>query len=375
MYWFLNIVSAFLIGFICSAFIIPYILKVAHIKGLVDKPKAPKIHKGDVPRLGGVVFFPVVLFTILFLVAANLFAGNYSLPDMFRDQSLILTSVACAMLVIFAVGVWDDIIGVNYRTKFLVQTICALMIIYGGLRVENLGNLFGIGRLSYGVQIVLTILFTLVITNAMNLIDGLDGLAAGMGIIASVCYALIFGLCGEFAYMIIAITLCGVLIPFFYYNVFGKTEQYRKIFMGDTGSLTIGLLFSVFSLAVCNVSFTDKSVSDANLVAFAFSPVLIPCLDVARVFFERLSSRKNPFLPDRRHIHHRMMDCGISHHGSMCLILLYTLVMLVVNSILSYHINISLILIIDVVSYITIMLIIKAKSVNRLSVETVKEMN
>lgn len=312
-YWMSNSAAIFLVCLLATGLLIPRILHVAFSKNLFDEVGGRKIHKGHVPRLGGMAFVPVIIFSVMLSIAVNLSLGYEAIPNVFlRDPQPLLYS-GCALLMLYIVGLGDDLVGVRYRTKFVVQVFCAVMLLAGGLGVDNFGGLFGLYALPCGVTWLMTIMTVVLIINAVNLIDGIDGLASGLSAIALGFFAAIFYIHGVYDCAMIALATMGVVLSFFYYNVFGDAAKYKKIFMGDTGSLTLGFILTCLAFRALHLPVTVGPFPNINRFVLAFAPLLVPCFDVVRVFIVRLSLRHNPFMPDRRHLHHAMMAAGLPH--------------------------------------------------------------
>ena len=329
--------------------LIPQILLIAFRRNLFDDPNERKIHTTPIPRLGGIAFFPAILFTLA--ISFGIFRHYFpeiltSIPDKSITSLCFLT---CAVVTLYLVGIADDLIGLKYRAKFMAQLISASLMIIGGLELENLQGFLFINEMPTFASITLTILLTVFITNAINLIDGIDGLASGLSAIAVGFYGAIFFNAGLHLYGMIAFCTLGALIPFFYYNVFGNAEKHGKIFMGDTGALTIGLLLSVMSIRICNL---PHAVLNVNPAVVAFAPLLIPCCDVVRVYIHRLKAHRNPFLPDKTHIHHKLLALGMTPRVAMPSIVLTSLILTLVNYFLSQYIDITLLLCLDLAIWI-----------------------
>ena len=201
--------------------------------------------------------------------------------------------------------------------------------------------MFGVATLPYRFGAPLSIFFVVFIVNSINLIDGIDGLASGLSSVAFLSYVFAFFYLGEFFYAMM----------FFYFNVFGDSNKRKKIFMGDTGSLTIGILLSFFSIELssyCSIS----EIPDINFFIVAFSPLVVPCFDVVRVFILRVRNGKHPFKPDRSHIHHKLLNLGISQRWVMVLIIALSLFYVLLNMLLSQYYNSVLVLLVDVIIWI-----------------------
>lgn len=364
-YWMSNSAAIFLVCLLATGLLIPRILHVAFSKNLFDEVGGRKIHKGHVPRLGGMAFVPVIIFSVMLSIAVNLSLGYEAIPNVFlRDPQPLLYS-GCALLMLYIVGLGDDLVGVRYRTKFVVQVFCAVMLLAGGLGVDNFGGLFGLYALPCGVTWLMTIMTVVLIINAVNLIDGIDGLASGLSAIALGFFAAIFYIHGVYDCAMIALATMGVVLMFFYYNVFGDAAKYKKIFMGDTGSLTLGFILTCLAFRALHLPVTVGPFPNINRFVLAFAPLLVPCFDVVRVFIVRLSLRHNPFMPDRRHLHHAMMAAGLPHRQTMMLILLISVFFIVVDCMLAEYINITYVLVVDIALYVGMMLLLRRIRLSR----------
>ena len=343
------IAGAFVTAIILGRIIIPNILLVSFRKRLFDAPDPRKIHHNLVPRLGGVSFFPVVLFCVCLFISLRLLYGadtGILFPGHTTTELLLFAS---GLTLLYIVGVADDLVGVRYRKKFLVQLLSALMLPLSGLYINNFYGLFGIYAVSPLFGIPLTLLLVVFITNAINLIDGIDGLASGLSMVALAVFGALFVYAGLWVYGLVSFVTIGVLIPFFSYNVFGKAERGRKIFMGDTGSLMLGYLLSLLTVKYC--MFTGPSPSDASgsPVLVAFSVLMIPSLDVVRVVLRRVRKGKNPFLPDKTHIHHKFLAMGFTPRMAMVTLLLMSACFCVLNLFLADWVDNTLLFVIDIV--------------------------
>lgn len=307
----LYLILAFIISVFIARMLIPRILLISMRKKLFDIPDSRKVHKKAIPRLGGVSFFPTVLFTFCFIYAIRLLRGDgvasvyagYLLPE--------LLLFACGMTLLYLTGIADDLVGVRYRQKFIIQIICASFFPLSGLWINDLYGLFGIHALSPYTGMPFTVLAVVFITNAINLIDGIDGLASGLSSVALLIFTFLFIDKGLWSYAMLSVATFGVLVPFFYYNVFGSAERSRKIFMGDTGSLTLGYTLSFLAIKYSQVNPDVISYTEGAFV-IAFSTLIIPAFDVIRVVLVRIREGKSPFEPDKNHIHHKLLSIGLS---------------------------------------------------------------
>ena len=349
-YWIINLLSGFLVSAFMSGILIPQVLLIAFRKRLFDELDERKIHRVPIPRLGGLVFTPIILFTIALLLCFNLWLGYYGvMSDMSYNVGVFGASV-CGIILLYLVGIADDLIGVRYRAKFIVQIISAIGLVMSGVWFRNFYGFLGIESLNEYVGGVLAVVLVVFIINAINMIDGLDGLASGLSAVACFYYGITFSGIHLYSYALLAFVTCGVLITFFYYNVFGKVEKQQKIFMGDTGSLTIGFIISLLSIKIVTIPASGIVWAYHPLVV-AFAPLMVPCLDVIRVFFHRLRTGKNPFMPDNNHIHHKLLALGLDSRTTMVTLLFSSLICSLCNLWISQFIEIHILLFLNLGLY------------------------
>ncbi|MDC1767467.1 MULTISPECIES: MraY family glycosyltransferase [Bacteroides] len=353
LFWIVNCFLAFLLCAFCAGIVIPQILLIAFRKQLFDVPNERKIHQCAVPRLGGIAFKPVVFLSFALLLGVNLLLGNQEIQIEIGKNACSLSFAFCTIMILYLVGIADDLIGVRYRAKFVIQILCGIMLIAGGICVNSLHGVLGIYAIPAWIGYPLTIFITVFIINAINLIDGVDGLASGLSSIACLFYGIIFFILHQYLYAMLSFATLGVLVPFFYYNVFGNPDKQSKIFMGDTGSLTIGMVLCFLSLKLLQYFPGSASTHLPNVLVLAFSPLLIPCFDVVRVYLHRVRNGKNPFLPDKNHIHHKLLAIGIRQRIVMLIIVLASVLLILCNILLSQYIEVTLLFIADIVVWIT----------------------
>jgi UDP-N-acetylmuramyl pentapeptide phosphotransferase/UDP-N-acetylglucosamine-1-phosphate transferase len=299
---------------------IPSIIGVARIKDICSVPNGRTSHIGSTPTLGGIaIFIGLVLSTILV-------SGTHYLTE--------LRYIIAGLLVVFFVGIKDDILIIDPYKKLAGQIIAALIIaVFADFRITNLYGLFHITHLPYLVSIFLTVFVFIVIINGFNLIDGIDGLASGVGIVTASTFGLWFWLNGNIPCTILSFSFIGSLMAFFWFNVFGRKN---KIFLGDTGSLLIGFVLSVLVCRFLQLELFTYGVTKITAAPTVVCGILIvPLFDSFRVFILRVKQGKSPFKADRQHIHHRLLQLGCTH-------LQATLVLLSVNVffiILSYSLR------------------------------------
>ena len=323
-------VVGFLMAVVLGQIIIPRILVISHRKRLFDQPDSRKVHHRPISRLGGVTFFPVILI-VMCTIGLLQFYEMENITSSVISESLCLVA---GLMLLYMIGVCDDLIGVRYRRKFEVQILAAAFLPFAGLSIQNLGGLFGWYEISPLVGVPLTMLLTVFLINAINLIDGIDGLASGLCMVAITLFGMSFALHGSWMYALLAFASVGVLIPFFFYNVFGNANRGHKIFMGDTGSLTLGFILSVMVVKYVSVMVQESSRLDGAPVVMAFSVLLVPSLDVCRVVLNRFRRRVHPFKPDKSHIHHKFLNMGFTPRRSMILIQLMAVAFIVLTLVL-----------------------------------------
>lgn len=344
----LFVLLSFLLSCMIARIIIPKITLISEKKKLFDLPDERKVHTGAVPRLGGVSFFPTIMFSVSFTLALR-YVFDYYIPGKIADhvvpEFLFLT---CGLTLLYLIGTADDLIGVRYKKKFWVQILASLFFPISGVYINEFYGLFGIHAVPAAIGIPLTILLVVFITNAINLIDGLDGLASSLSSVALVTLGCLFLQKGLLCYAILAFAVFGVLLPFFYYNVFGRAENGTKIFMGDTGSLTLGYILSFLTIKYAMNTDEISLVRDGALL-IAFSTLIVPMLDVIRVVLLRLRQHKSPFQPDKNHIHHKFLAMGVTHRKTMLSILGIACLFALVNIWLQPYVDINILFVGDIV--------------------------
>ena len=340
----MQIILFLLFGFFLSILfgmvIIPRILVISHKKRLYDIPDIRKVHTTPVPRLGGLSFFPVILMSMFLVIGFRLYTGSEDLSGLSFNVLYEYLFLFVVMTLLYLMGVCDDLVGVGYRYKFAVQIVAALLLILSGNWFDSLGGLFGIYSVPFWIGIPFTIFIVVYVTNAINLIDGIDGLASGLCCISLSVLSVAFFACRQPVYALLAVCTLGVLMPFWCYNVFGNANRGHKLFMGDAGSLTLGYVISFLIIHMSVSNEVSLSMSNPYMVV-AFSTVVVPLLDVIRVVFHRLRERKNPFLPDKNHFHHKLLRTGMRVRMVMVCIISVSAFFIVLNGLLAWSVNIT----------------------------------
>ncbi|MES2519794.1 MAG: MraY family glycosyltransferase [Bacteroidota bacterium] len=304
------IVSA-LVACAFSVTAIPVIIKISRLKNLMADPGERSSHITKTPTLGGVAIFAATL--ISYFLWEN--------PD---EGQIIHLSIS-AIVILFFLGVKDDILILSPKKKMFVQIgASGLVVILADLRIENLFGIFGINEISYFISLPLTIFIFIALINAINLIDGIDGLAGGIGMISGGMFGLWFYLNGHYALACLASSLAGSLVGFLRFN-YSRTS---KIFMGDTGSLLVGFLLTMFALKFIQLNIEYRFNPNASFSApiLAIVVLIVPIFDTLRVFIIRLKDKKSPFVGDRNHLHHILIDSGLSHFQASVILWTFTLI-------------------------------------------------
>lgn len=341
---------ALFLSALSTAIIMPYLLNVCYRRGLFDLPNERKVHKHSIPRLGGMVFVPAMIISF-FGTIALLHALGKDTPDTMNYSSLFMGG--CAILIYF-IGVIDDLVGCKAKTKFATQLATAVTFSLCGLRIDSLYGFLGIEQLPLLVSYMLTIFLTLLIINAINLIDGIDGLAAGISLVALATYAYLFSKLNVPTFVILIASLSGAILVFLPFNLWGAVEKRRKTFMGDSGSLLLGVVLSYFTMKYAMSNSTTLPLHSDGLL-MAYSTVLVPCFDLCRVALCRLKRGQGIFHPDKTHLHHKFMAAGFSMHKTLVYIIALQLAYLAVNVILfRYHIDMVWIMLLDVITFTAI---------------------
>ena len=339
----LFLLFGFLFAVSLGMVIIPRILVISHKKRLYDVPDARKVHTMPVPRLGGLSFFPVILMSMFLVIGFRLYFWDMDSSSLSFNMLYEYLFLFVGMTLLYLVGVCDDLVGVGYRYKFAVQIVSALLLVLSGNWFGSLGGLFGVYSVPAWVGIPVTVFIVVYITNAINLIDGIDGLASGLCSIALSVLSVIFFIRMQYVYALLAICTLGVLMPFWCYNVFGNANRGHKLFMGDAGSLTLGYVISFLIIHMSVTNEVSPTLSNPYMV-IAFSTVLVPLLDVIRVVLHRLREHKNPFLPDKNHFHHKLLRTGMRVRVVMVTILGIAVSFIGLNAWLAWQMNITFLL-------------------------------
>lgn len=355
---YLVILSA-VISFAMTAFVIPKLLVISFRNRLFDIPDERKVHKRITPRLGGISFFPTILFSVGFTMAVT-YMFNDGIVILNQALHVQLLLLMCSLTLLYFVGIADDLVGASYRSKFVIQIVCGVILTWSGLWINDLYGILGIHSIPFWIGIPMTILLVVFVINSINLIDGIDGLASGLSSITLLFFGSLLIYQQEWVFAILSFASLGALVAFFYYNVFGTPKKKHKIFMGDTGALTIGMIISF--LAVKMIMYDETStVHVPNAFVVVFSSLIVPLFDVVGVFCCRIRNGVSPFKPDKNHIHHKFLAMGFSHRSAMLIILAIAVVFALANLLLAGYLNINLLIAIDVLGWIFVQFMISKR--------------
>lgn len=304
----------FLGAYIVTYYTIPKIIGLVEYKNLMDSPNSRSSHFRRTPTLGGVSFFYTLIFALFFL---RNWANN--------DEAMFFIP---GLTILFIIGLKDDLVVLSPYSKLAAQIISVIFILSNeAFTINSLHGFFGIHDIPVFVSYIIGGFIMVTIINAYNLIDGIDGLAAIVGIVILIIYSTIFYMTQDYFYLFLSLALNGCLIAFLKYNLSSSED---KIFMGDTGSLIVGFIISVLTmkfLALPPEGLEELPFLVENIPLIAIGILIVPLFDTARVFTIRLANRKSPFSADRNHTHHILIDYfNISHKKASLIIGAFNLV-------------------------------------------------
>lgn len=329
---------AFVTAFVISIYTIPVLIKVLKEKGLTDLPtEERKIHKVPVPTLGGVIIFASTFFAYGLWLNIDDLHLYYQIRHVLTDSKILLS----AAMLIFFVGIKDDLIGTAADKKIVAHFVAgSILIIIGNVRITGFHGVLGVEEIPYWFSFIFSFLVYIGLVNAVNLIDGVDGLACGVTAVFAFCMGIFYLLLKDYSLGILSFALCGALCGFLVYNF-----SPAKIFMGDSGSLSIGLIIYFLS-----VSFIEYPVNDIPdfLISYsrpvgAIALLIYPITDTLRVMMMRISRGLSPFVADKNHLHHYLLNHTQSHSKTSLMVYLFT-VLAFALSFLSYLLSPSVVL-------------------------------
>ncbi|MCB9310670.1 MAG: undecaprenyl/decaprenyl-phosphate alpha-N-acetylglucosaminyl 1-phosphate transferase [Lewinellaceae bacterium] len=347
-----DIILAFITSFCLTYLAIPSIINVAIKKNLVDEPGERRSHKISTPSLGGIAIFAGTLFSIIMWTPFTYFGE--------------LQYILCAFIIIFLIGAKDDIDPMPPSTKFFGELFAAGILVFRAkVKLTSLYGFFGIYEISEASSIILSIFTIIVIINAFNLIDGINGLSGSLGVLINAILGTWFYLTGSIEISIVAFSLCGALIAFLKYNI-----TPARIFMGDTGALLLGLVSAILAIKFIEMhnGLQNSPYTFASAPSLAIAILILPLFDTLRVFILRAIEGKSPFNPDRKHIHHILIDLGLSHMQATGVLFLTNIIFIIIAISLQGVGNLMLLNIILILawllSYLASVLVAKKKKMN-----------
>ncbi len=336
-----DVIISFITAFTLTYFVIPPIIRVALKKELFDVPGERSSHKVVTPRLGGIAIFAATIFSIMLWTPFTLYGGD-------------LQYVLCAFILIFLVGVKDDIDEIAPTKKLLAEILVAVILFFkAGVQITSLHGIMGITELGLLWSAILTIFTIIVIINALNLIDGINGLSGSLTI-------LIFGTLGawflfvkRYDLAIMALSAAGATAAFLKYNY-----SPAQIFMGDTGALLLGLIAAILTINFIELNGMLENSHPFKLnaaPAVAIGILILPLFDTLRVFTTRMLRGRHPLYPDRTHIHHLLIDSGLSHSQATGVLVVVNVFFIVLVFLLQRHTNSALLIITLLLSIASLM--------------------
>ncbi len=307
-----TLIYSFITAFAITYLAIPVVIKIAKRKKLFDVANSRKSHRGSIPTLGGIAIFAGLIFSLTFWTK---FSHYWQLQY-----------IVAALLIVSLLGIKDDIDGLSPLKKLIGEILAAVIItVWGDIRITSMFGIFGIHEIPYIVSILFSIFTIIVIVNSLNLIDGINGLSGSIGVISSIIFGTWFFFVDKNSQLaIVAFALVGALTAFLKYNI-----TPAKIFMGDTGSLALGLILSVFAIEFIEINKLYQGnyhINHAPVVAIAI--LFFPLFDLLRSFSIRIAKGHSPFKPDRNHIHHMLIDLGLSHTLATIIIDVFSIIII-----------------------------------------------
>ena len=328
-----------LCSFLLTFYTIPTVVKISRRKNLMDEPGSRSSHLRKIPNLGGISMFYSLA------VCASIFA--FELFDLYKF-------LFASLVILLYIGVMDDIVVMRAYKKLFAQIIVtSLMVIGSDVRIRSFFGLFGVYELNYFFSVAISIFTFIVLINAFNLIDGIDGLAGGYSILCSAMFGISYYRLGEYNYPLVVLSgvIIGCVIGFLYFNL--SNYRNNKIFMGDTGSMILGFLLAFTAICFIDI-FIDKELPEVpryylqSAPAIAMAILILPIIDTLNVFIIRICNGKSPFVADKNHIHHSLLKLGLTHRRSTVYILMYYLFIVSVAYFFR-HINVNELLLIIVI--------------------------
>lgn len=284
-----------------SSLIIVILQRYFIYKNIIDKINIRSSHTKVATRSGG-----IAVFATLFFISIYYYLSGYDIYDF---------SILIPCIILIAVGLYDDLYDVDFKLKFVFQIVAAKIIIDSGLIIDNLHGVMGIYEIGRIAAQVLTIFIIVAIINSINFIDGIDGLAITVVIFFILSFEFFIETASPFIYLSQILVIS--VLPLFYFNF----KRSKKVFLGDSGSLFLGCIVSIYTIYILNNGYIIKEYYDLNKIIYVISILTYPIIDITRVCLLRLLKGKSPFLADKNHIHHLLTNRFKSHSVVVALIL------------------------------------------------------
>lgn len=368
--WIIYLFAAFIISVCMTYLFMPILLKLCRRRGMYDIPDERKVHhSNNIPRMGGVLFIPCMLCGVAGAMALMM---TNSATSMVQFNMPTLFAII-GMFLLYLIGILDDLFGMPATLKFVIQLIVSLFLPFCGLYIHNLYGFLGIYEIPGWLGFPFTVFVSLLIVNAINLIDGIDGLASGLSFLAIAVFGVLFFSKGMTFYALYCMALLGTILVFFLFNMFGNPEKGTKTFMGDTGSLTLGYALTFLAIRYIMTGHPQTVTGEVGGTALLvpFTLVIIPCFDLVRVAMLRIKRGVSIFYPDKTHIHHKCLQAGFSMHLALIMIVSLQLCFCFVNFGLVYlDCNVSLIVFLDIAIFLLFNLWLNRRIANRKTVST-----
>lgn len=282
------------------------ILRIAKSKMIVDAPDSRKLQRVPVPILGGIAVF--------FGLVASILVASVLQPWLHTTSMNGLMPVLCASILMLYIGAMDDMIGISALSRFIIEMLTILGIVFStGYCVDTFNGMWGVGQFSWWIAVPITAIGGVGIINAINMIDGVNGLSSGLCITYCILFGLSFIVIGDLPDTVLAFAVSAALVPFFFHNVFGNRS---RMFIGDAGTMLMGLILTWFVLVLVGSDVTawEKTLGhEVNLIVLAVAILSVPIFDTLRVMILRIVRGVSPFKPDKTHLHHIFVSMGISH--------------------------------------------------------------
>lgn len=328
------LISSF-IAFFGTLLVMPWVIKLAINKRFLVGGGGRNAHEGFTPNVGGMAIFSGLLLANQYLLFYFFDAfSDFEISLEFETQIKAYLIITAGSIIMFVVGLLDDISELSSYFRFLIQLIVAFLVVYiGDLRISNFHGVLGLEDISYIPSVIFSVSVIIFIINSFNLTDGLDGLAASLGLFILISFAIIFYSNGKLFDCTLACAGVSSLLAFWIYN-----RPPARIFMGDGGSLTIGFIIACCAVRACNMPIEPAGVINP---VFILCILAYPSIDTLRVFMVRILAGKSPFSADRNHIHHLLIDKDFNHGWASFFVVMYCAVLTLICFSIIKHVAFS----------------------------------